>query len=351
MINDELERMREANRGKRESPEDRIERMTQGRGVDPVFDRGGNVWTQQRGGIPSAPEIPPPAPEPIPPQTDEIAALKMELSNAMTAVQGLMMAANDALNKAHESRDIYDDDYPEWPSVIEEGGGKESIPISFWPELRRDEDGNPELVVADGLVRLVGHGYIPFAGGTFPAAWGHCAWIARNYADCNNAGQWNFGAGDGVQYGPEPEESLEAGVIVLCRIVGGTNNEQLAINRIGDQDVFDLVRRVEPVPLYDPEIEFDPELAPIVADAGDDVEAVVGSTIVFDGRESTTDARIRIMHYRWSDGPWSDNINGERPAYKFSSAGEWTITLEVEDQAGRQATDTVTVTIIDPEAE
>ena len=230
------------------------------------------------------------------------------------------------------------------------GGGKESIPISFWPELRRDEEGHPELVLADGLVRLVGHGYIPFEGGTFPAAWGHCAWIARNYADCNNAGSWNFGAGGGVQFGPEPEESLEAGVIVLCRIVGGTGNEQLAINRIGDQDVFDLVRRVEPVPLYDPEIVFDPALAPIVADAGSDVEAVIGSTIVFDGRGSTTDERIRIVSYHWSGGP-SGNLHGERPARKFTAAGEWTLTLTVQDQAGRQDTDTVTVTIIDPEAE
>ena len=128
MINDELERMRDANRGRRDTPEMRLASLTgeQPSVVPPPSPRGATRSPEERmAGISPqpAPEIPPPAPEPVPPQTDDIAALKTELSNAMTALRGLMMAANDALNKAHQARDIYDDDFPEWPSVIEEGGG------------------------------------------------------------------------------------------------------------------------------------------------------------------------------------------------------------------------------------
>ena len=145
MINDELERMRDANRGRRESPEQRMASLT---GEQPSVASSPNPRgtgatrspEERMAGISPqpAPEIPAPAPDPEPPPTDDIAALKMELSNAMTALQGLMMAANDALNKAHEARDLYDDDFPEWPS---DGGGIDVLRVlSFSCSVVVDEN-------------------------------------------------------------------------------------------------------------------------------------------------------------------------------------------------------------------
>jgi PKD repeat protein len=86
-----------------------------------------------------------------------------------------------------------------------------------------------------------------------------------------------------------------------------------------------------------------PLSSPPVANAGFDINATIGSDVVFDGSASTDDGEI--VAYRWQFGDGSEGAEGQSVVYAYSSAGGYVATLEVEDDDGETATDTVIVTV------
>ncbi|UCE45258.1 MAG: PKD domain-containing protein [Methanobacteriota archaeon] len=87
--------------------------------------------------------------------------------------------------------------------------------------------------------------------------------------------------------------------------------------------------------------------APPVADAGDAISADVGEEVTFDGSGSSDDSGV-IVSYTWTfeyDG-LDRELNGVSPSFVFDIAGEYVVTLTVEDAAGLTDTDEVVVTIV-----
>ena len=81
----------------------------------------------------------------------------------------------------------------------------------------------------------------------------------------------------------------------------------------------------------------------LTADAGSNQTVDAGDTVTFDGGESTGD----IVSYTWTfeyDGE-TEILTGESPTFVFDIAGEYEVTLTVEDVEGSTDTDTVTITV------
>ncbi|MCU0859509.1 MAG: PKD domain-containing protein, partial [Thermoplasmata archaeon] len=82
-----------------------------------------------------------------------------------------------------------------------------------------------------------------------------------------------------------------------------------------------------------------------MADAGPDQTVEAGDTVEFDGLESMDDGEI--VNYTWTflyDGE-TVTLYGSEPTFAFEIAGEYTVTLTVEDDEGATDTDTVTITV------
>jgi PKD repeat protein len=86
---------------------------------------------------------------------------------------------------------------------------------------------------------------------------------------------------------------------------------------------------------------------PPVADAGSPVEVTVGATVTFDGSDSSGD----IENYTWTFtyGGVVRTLYGVAPSFTFEIAGNYTVTLTVEDASGLTDTDTVLVTVNEEE--
>lgn len=210
-------------------------------------------------------------------------------------------------------------------------------PISFWPTLRRNTQGQMRLYVAPGRIRIRGQAAWTHYGGEFVPFWNHCVYVVRNYPDCGGYGSTQF------YYGPEPDETIDRAVVVLCRVTGGTDNYGLQIHHVGDVELYDVVRRVR-VDAYEEEPEEDN--VPPVANAGADRTIVKGATLYFDGRASSDN--VGIAEFIWTST--FGTLYGEQPAFTFHQAGEYLVTLTVKDAKGNSASDTMTVTVVDPEA-
>ena len=101
-----------------------------------------------------------------------------------------------------------------------------------------------------------------------------------------------------------------------------------------------------------PWIEFWVDHTGPVADAGADMNNVVGGTPVsFDGTASSDD--VRIFNYTWTftHNSVDETLYGPTPDFTFLQTGDYTVTLEVMDSVGNVDTDTmiVHVTTIIPE--
>lgn len=85
--------------------------------------------------------------------------------------------------------------------------------------------------------------------------------------------------------------------------------------------------------------------SPPVADAGDAMSATAGEEVTFDGSGSSDD--VGIENYTWTfayDGE-VEMLYGVGPSFTFEIAGNYTVTLIVEDASGLTDTDTVVVSI------
>jgi len=85
---------------------------------------------------------------------------------------------------------------------------------------------------------------------------------------------------------------------------------------------------------------------PPIADAGMDITVSIGSSVTFDGSNSTDN--VGIINYTWSFH--DDNVvifHGQRPTYKFENAGEFHVSLLVRDIVDNTDSDSMIVTVID----
>jgi plastocyanin len=80
-----------------------------------------------------------------------------------------------------------------------------------------------------------------------------------------------------------------------------------------------------------------------VANAGSDRTVNVGTSVSFDAGASSDN--VGIVAYEWDCG---DGVNhaGKTITHTFNTTGTYTVTLRIRDAAGNEATDTITVTVV-----
>lgn len=84
-----------------------------------------------------------------------------------------------------------------------------------------------------------------------------------------------------------------------------------------------------------------------VANCGSDQTVNVGATVTFEGGGSTDN--VGIVSYGWDFGDGETGTD-KTTTHEYTLAGTYTVTLTVEDAAGNQATDAITVTILSNES-
>ena len=88
------------------------------------------------------------------------------------------------------------------------------------------------------------------------------------------------------------------------------------------------------------------DTTPPTAEAGDDVRINFGDLLTFDGSDSSDGiSGSGIINYTWTFTylGYPRTLYGVQPSYTFEESGEYVVTLRVEDRAGNNATDTMTV--------
>ncbi len=83
-----------------------------------------------------------------------------------------------------------------------------------------------------------------------------------------------------------------------------------------------------------------------IANAGNDQTVNEDTLVKFDGSTSTDENDIAIYTWTFTDST-IQTLSGMNPTYTFVTPGTYTVTLEVADQAGNTATDTLTITVLD----
>jgi hypothetical protein len=89
------------------------------------------------------------------------------------------------------------------------------------------------------------------------------------------------------------------------------------------------------------------DTAPPMADAGNDRNVPVGTTVNFDGSGSSDNSGT-ITNYTWvitKDGSVIATLHGVSPSFAFEVAGDYTVTLEVQDPSGNMGSDSSTVVV------
>ncbi|MHB9287018.1 PKD domain-containing protein [Halobacteriales archaeon Cl-PHB] len=85
-----------------------------------------------------------------------------------------------------------------------------------------------------------------------------------------------------------------------------------------------------------------------VAEAGPDHYGLLNSMFEFDGSGSSDNVEIASYEWDFDDG---SNATGVTASHTYTSVGHYTVTLTVTDTSGNDATDTVTVEIVESDTE
>jgi fibronectin type 3 domain-containing protein len=93
-------------------------------------------------------------------------------------------------------------------------------------------------------------------------------------------------------------------------------------------------------------IPTDEDLVNPIASAGDDLIVSTGETVLFDGTSSKDNNKILDFYWDFGDGTVS---NLAQPSHIYSKPGIYTVTLTVKDPAGNIGTDTLIVTVKEPQ--
>ncbi|UCE90953.1 MAG: PKD domain-containing protein [Methanobacteriota archaeon] len=85
-----------------------------------------------------------------------------------------------------------------------------------------------------------------------------------------------------------------------------------------------------------------------VADAGPDQAVAVDEEVEFNGTGSTDNVEITSYTWTFNDGTNDVTLSGPTPVFTFDEYGAYVVTLTVEDAAGNDDTDTVTIRVSAP---
>ena len=132
--------------------------------------------------------------------------------------------------------------------------------------------------------------------------------------------------------------TLDGSYAVFGRVVSGMD----VVDAIAAVPVDQNERPLNPVTMTTVRLY---DVTPPTADAGKDFDGYIGNRIELDGSRSSDD--IGVASYIWTfvhEGK-AVMLDGERPDYRFKEAGDYTITLTVEDATGNSASDTVVLTV------
>ena len=88
-------------------------------------------------------------------------------------------------------------------------------------------------------------------------------------------------------------------------------------------------------------------LTALEANAGDDLEVLLGETVIFDGSNSYSD-NWTIVSYEWDLGNGMTK-EGEIIEYAYKYTGKYLITLIAMDADGKIGKDVITITVLLPE--
>ncbi len=120
------------------------------------------------------------------------------------------------------------------------------------------------------------------------------------------------------------------------------------ISRTYSTTIEGALKQVRPKPTQELGID---NTGPIV-NAGPDRTVNEDAPMILDASASSASANITIYTWIFTDVT-NETLTGERPTHIFNTPGVYTISLKVEDAAGKWATDTMAVTVLDvtkPEA-
>ena len=110
-----------------------------------------------------------------------------------------------------------------------------------------------------------------------------------------------------------------------------------------------LIGIVLAVFLLPPEmLDVRPDRHPPTADAGPDITVQHGQEVVLDGSGSSDDKAVRDWVWEITEGSAVTYRHGERITHYFELPGEYHVSLEVTDGAGKTDTDQMVVTVVVP---
>ncbi len=92
------------------------------------------------------------------------------------------------------------------------------------------------------------------------------------------------------------------------------------------------------------------DITPPIADAGEDVTVDQHTTVTFDGWASYDNVEMKLPLWTFEYDGEGQELLGLAPDFIFDIVGEYVVTFTVEDDAGNQAEDTMTVTVLDTES-
>ena len=124
-------------------------------------------------------------------------------------------------------------------------------------------------------------------------------------------------------------------------LYSGSSQNLTGSDRIGDVPYTIDADSQDNYPLMSPWGDMEPP----VAEAGSNQSVFQGITVLFDASASTDDVAIKRYVWAFTDVT-PKTLTGIRPNYTFNNLGDFEVTLNVTDYAGKWDTDTVRITVL-----
>ncbi len=155
---------------------------------------------------------------------------------------------------------------------------------------------------------------------------------------------WNFGD-ESTGAGVAPVHTYDEAGEYTATLIVKDNNEAVSEEAVAVVTVEEAAVEEDPITTSPEQI--------VIANAGDDITSNIGEEITFDASASTVspDTEETTITYSWdwdSDGTYDETIETTTTTHIFTEAGTYEVGLKVTAFEDIEATDTLTVTIEEP---